>query len=444
MALNITFTCNSIYDENNNKINCYYQAYHPRTNKWNNVRLSEYSQYSFNAGDGDFLTQSGELKQGDWVYICFWENDETRSGLKNRFSYFKLIHDGITNTYIIDPQLIPKTLPNCGWSLTNNDLRVNQTVYVIDTSSDSFSWSFNNHTFYHKRTEGEELIFDSVGIQNVKYNWDYNDNPDNFLTANNNSYSNIGDYVIKQKVTNYYGVSRICSKNIRVKYNTPRGGINFNYTSPIHTTESVSVNADILDKDFTITNIEHRLIIKNRNSNEQISDTLFEENTNLGFIYSDIIDVFQKHYYKQVIHWNDGYENNILNYNKELPITNWEPTVSLSKSDISDSEKAFVQVSNDIDGKVVNWSWKIYFIAPFSSGEYSEVYSYNTDSGEDWLVTFTVSGEYKVKLTVIDDYGDSASDELEFVINSSERCPEINNEIDINKIKFIFPKQMIN
>ena len=112
MALNVTFTCTSIKDENGSKIDCYFQAYHPRTNKWNTIKQSAYSQYSFNAGDGDFLTQTGELKTGDHVLIAFWVGQQTRSGLQNRFAIIDVVHNG-QSTYVIDVQLRPKLSPVC-------------------------------------------------------------------------------------------------------------------------------------------------------------------------------------------------------------------------------------------------------------------------------------------------------------------------------------------
>ncbi len=437
MALNISFTCNEIVDENGNAIDCSYQAFHTRTSTWNNIRESEYNQYSFNAGDGDFLTQTGELKQGDIVIINFWQSGNDRTGLKDRFSSFVLVHDGSTSTYVIDVQLKPKTTPNCGFSLTTYDGRINSEVHTINTANDEHQWTYNGLTHYHNRIIYNELIFDSVGIKTTRFDYDEGQG---LVDNTSNIYENIGDYTVQQKVTNYYGTSKICQRNLRIRYNIPAGGIVLTYISPIHTTEDATVTATITDTDSRITNVAHKLVLRNRDTNSLLSTTIKDENTILDYEYQHTVALLQKHFFTQEISWNDGFENQTLNYYKEMVITNWFPDVAISKVDKSPLNKAFVQTSSDLDGDVVNWNWKIYFIPPFSEGEYVEVHSYNADNGNNWDVEFTVSGEYKTRITVTDDYGDSTFAELEYSISSNE-CKEVDTNI-VENIKFIFPKQM--
>ena len=125
MAINIAFTCDTIVDENAADINCYYQAYHARSGTWNNVRFSEYNQYSFNLGDGDFLTQDGDARDGDLIVLVFWVSDsDSRSGLKDRFCIFNYVLDG-TSTIILNPELRPKTTPSCGFGFSDNTPSIN-------------------------------------------------------------------------------------------------------------------------------------------------------------------------------------------------------------------------------------------------------------------------------------------------------------------------------
>jgi hypothetical protein len=429
MALNVTFTCNNIVDENNNPINCKYQAYFPDYGVWNNVRTSEFFQYNCNAGDGDALTQTGTLLDGDYVILAFWDGQETRSGLQDRMAYYIIQHDGVTNTYVIDVQLKPKTAPSCGWSLTTS-ATINRTVTAYTTASDNYQWDYNGKTMYHRERYGQEVIFDSIGDLIETYDFGAGDG---YSATNTYSYSTIGDYIVHHKVINEYSLESVCDKNIRLKYNTPIAGLSFNPDGygtgdEVSVGDSVSINANITDEDSRITNIEHSFIIKNRNNNSTIiRDTLYSENTNLNYSYAMNILELHDTFGNQVIHWNDGWEDQTVYYNRELPITNILPEVSISKTDLSAKEKRFTQISNDADGTVVAWSWKIYLLMPFS-GEWVEVYQTSND-GSDINIQFNEAGRYKAEITVTDDFNKfstknntvygSASAEIEFDITPS-------------------------
>jgi len=438
LAINKTFTCNNIKDENNNNIDCYYQGYHVRTGTWNNVRLSNYSQYSCNLGDGDWLTQTGEVFSGDVIILVFWVSaDNTRSGLKDRFCSVSITLTG-QSTYINDVQLRPKTIPQCGFTFSNNNPTINNPITVIPSVNDNFTYTYNGLLHYHYRTISNELIFDSIGNITLQYDW----NTGNLWESiDSYTYTTIGDYNVSQNAVNSYSLSKVCTQAIRVKYNAPIPGLNFVYTNPIHTTEDVTVNAQIQDTDNRITSIKHKLIVRDRNNNDLLQDIQVNENANKTYSYLRTIQLLQKHYFTQLIYWNDGFSSQTINYNKELPITNWCPQVSIIKEDVTAFDKIFKQNSSDLDGKIVSWDWKIYFIPPFSTGNYVEVHSYNATDANDWEVIFSIGGNYKVQIEVQDDYGCKVSDFTEFVIKAY--CPETASEY-ISEMKFIFPKQMAN
>jgi hypothetical protein len=436
LALNKTFTCNSIIDESSNLINCWYQGYHVRTGKWNDVRYSDYNQYSCNLGDGDWLTQTGEVFNGDEVILVFWDSDENyRSGLKNRLCSILITIDS-KSTYINDIQLKPKLGPKCGFILDYNKPTINNPIEAIDKSTDDTFYEYNNITHYQIREYSSELIFDSVGIENIKYDWDEGSGwgEDSIYY-----YASINDYNISQQVTNYYSLSAICTQPLRVKYNSPIPGLIFDYIDPIHTTEEVSVEAIIEDIDSRIYNIDHKVIIRNRDTLDLLEDNLISNSTWLSYKYDYTINILQKHFFTQVLYWNDGWDDLTIYYNNELPITNWCPDVTIIKEDQSTNTKKFIQTSTDKDGDVVKWLWKIYFIPPFSSGEYVEVYREEAQTSDDFTVGFTVGGSYKVEITVQDDYGCYSSDEIIFDILGE--CPESVSAC-ISNIKFIFPKQL--
>jgi len=435
LALNKTFTCNTIFDEDDNAIECYYQGYHVRTGTWNDVKYTEEQQYNCNLGDGDWLTQDGEVLNGDLVILNFWVSDEdTRSGLKDRMCSI-IIEITSDNTYVNDVKLKPKTAPVCGFSFDNNEPTINNELNVYSFASDNYSYTFNEITHYHYRILENELIFDSIDKLTIKYDFDEGDG---WVTDAFHTYSTVDEYTVSQRATNLYDISKICSQQLKVRYNIPIPGLSFDYINPIHTTESTLVIADITDIDSRITNIKHKIVIRDRYSNDIIEDTTIEENAILDYEYDYEIQVLQKHYFTQLIYWNDGFDDLSFTYNEELIITNWCPEVTIIKSDITDTTKIFVQNSSDRDGEVVKWLWEIYFVSPFSNGEYNKVYEYVSNNPNDWEVGFTVAGEYKVRIIVTDDYGCEQFDETKFNINT--KC----SFTDISNIKFIFPKQLGN
>lgn len=436
MALNKTFTCNIIKDENDNDIDCHYQGYHVRTGTWNDVRYSENNQYSCNLGDGDWLTQDGEVSNGDKVILAFWQKDDTRSGVKDRLCFIVITITG-DSTYINDIALKPKTAPQCGFTFTDNTPTINHEIGINPSVNDDFTYSYNDITHNHKRAYGSEIIFDSIGNLTLQYDWD-DDN--GWVDSSTKTYTEIGEYTVSQRVTNSYDLSKICSQKIKVKYNAPIPGLDFDYTNPIHTTEDVQVTATINDVDSRITNIKHKLLVKDRDNGDLLQDITIDENTTVDYVYSRTIEILQRHFFTQVIYWDDGYDSQILNFNRELHITNWCPDVSVIKLDNTNLDKTFSQTSTDKDGDIVQWDWKIYFIPPFSDGAYVQVHEYQASNADDWNVIFTVQGSYKVSIEVHDDYGCGMTDEIIFDISEENVC----SYTKIGDIKFIFPKQLGN
>lgn len=438
MALNKTFTCNVIKDENENDINCYYQGYHVRTGTWNDVRFSDYNQYSCNLGDGDWLTQTGEVFTGDTVILVFWNSNEgNRSGLKDRLCTISLTLTE-DSTYVNDVQLRPKTAPQCGFTFNDNTPTINNEISAIPSTNDNFTYTYNGILHYHYRELSNELIFDSIGNINLKYDWDEGNSWEDFTSY---TYTTIGDYNVSQRATNSYSLSKICTQALRIKYNPPIPGLYFDYISPIHTTEDVTINSQIQDDDNRITSIKHKLIVRDRDNNDLLQDIEIDENSDKTYSYLRTIQLLQKHDFGHIIYWNDGFQAQTINYTKNLPIENWCPEVTVIKEDTTAMDKIFKQTSSDLDGSIVAWDWKIFFIPPFSSGEYVEVHSYNAINANDWSVGFTVGGSYKVQIEVQDDYGCKTLDFTEFEIAAD--CPDTTKEC-ISQMKFIFPQQMIN
>jgi len=450
LALNITFTCNEVVDENENAINCKYQVYYPEHNLWNDVRDTELYQYNCNAGDGDALTQTGSFLSGQHAVIVFWQGDGAggatgldRFGLKDRMAFYVITYDGVTSTYVIDVQLKPKTAPDCSWYLSTSGT-INREKTAYSYANDDYNWSYNETTLYHNRSYSSEIIFDSVG--NLVIEFDFDDG-DGYEATNVHTYTVVADYNPSHKATNQYSLSSECFRTIRMKYNTPIGCLNFTpdgVNEEVQTGDDVTTTACITDEDSRITGIDYHWIIKDRNNNGTIiRDTTVDNNTDLSYSYTSTILELQDTFGYEYISWNDGWEDFTITTSKEIAIKNINPIVDISKVDLSSKEKRFVQVSSDEDGSVVSWSWKIYLLMPFSS-EWVEVYSLTND-GSSIDITFNEAGKYKTEITVQDDYGKYStrnstvagisSAEIEFDVTAAGECTGTSTD----EVFFIFP-----
>lgn len=414
MSLNVTFTCNQVVDENNTPIDCKYQIYYPEHGIFNTVRDTSFYQYNANAGDADSLSQTGTFLTGEHAVIIFWQGDglgggllatgPDRTGLKDRMSYHVITHDGLTNTYIIDAQLLPKLAPSCSWFFPATST-INRLKTAYSYASDDYSWSFNGITHYHHNKYAGTVIFDSIGNLTITYDFGTGLG---FSPTNTFTYTTIGDYIAQHEALNQYSLSSICQSPIRISYNAPIGGISYTPTgvSPneVIVGDVVTNLSTIQDEDSQVLSVDYRWIIKDRvNNTTVIRDTLAATSANIAYSYTSTLLELQDTFGHQTITWNDGWQNLTFTYEKELTVKNILPSVSISKLDLSGKDKRFNQVSSDIDGLIVGWTWKIFLLMPFSS-VWTEVYS-SIGDGTPIDITFNESGHYKVEITVQDDYG---------------------------------------
>jgi len=448
MGLNISFK-GYAHDEDDNKIDCKFQVYFARQDVWNNVRDTDKNYYSCNAGDDDALTQDGTVKKGDVILLTFWQGDgsggataDNRDGLFDRFSVHKIIHDGETDEYVVEAMLKPKTAPNISWYL-NSVRTINKTVRTYNYTNDKLTWTYDDNTFYHTKKVGTYEVFPKVGELTSVFDWtDDEDDVDGYEDTNNHSYTVIGDYKPKIKVTNAWDLSSENEKDLRIKYNRPIGALTFDpngTTNQVHTTEDSTSEANITDIDERITEIEHHWIVRDRDNGDEISNATVDTNTTLDYSFTKTIEVLQKHYSKQIIKWNDGYDDIITNYERELVITNWIPLVNFKYKFVSETKIKFTPDCSDLDGDVVNYKWDLHSLIPFKNGEY--VLSLNTTNDDDAVVEieFETPGHYKMVLTATDDYGGSAAFVTEFDVTGESDCA--GTDLMENDLCFIIPEK---
>lgn len=453
MSLNITFTCNNIVDENENSINCNYNAYYVRQGVWNNTRTSDQSQFNFNAGDDDSLSQTGELKTNDVIIICLWQDEldggstsQNTSGVKTRFTTFSIIHDGSTSVYVIDPQLKPKMVPTCDWSFNQSQI-INETYTAIPLSNDEDSWTYNDHTFYHRRDYYSTLIFDSVG--NIVDTYDY-DNSGTFISTTTNSYDSIFDIVATHKAVNSYNLESVCSKTIRTYYHAPIPDIIF---SPNMTINDVFYNQE-LTIDFNVFNNDEdsRTISFDYELRYVANDDSYtSDNINIGATSDSsvikIIDQLSRIRGFMTITWNDGWNDQVFDYSEIRTVENTLPTTNLSITDLTVRQKRFQHLSNDVDGNIVYANYKIYLLMPFGAGWtlVQEATNINSQVDDPVEATFAQNGSYKMVLEIRDDantripanYG-TVTDEVEFEILTDTCTAESYEAAKIEEISFIF------
>jgi len=459
MGLNVSFK-GFAKDENDVAIDCKFQIHFVRQNKWNNARNTTESYYSFNAGSEDGLTQDGDMKSGDVILLTFWHGNGSGDGddslllntpanrddVFDRFCVFAITHDGTTQDYVVNVQLKPKLVPNIVWTLPTTGT-INRTITALNTSNDETNWVYGTKTFYHRNSYYGRVVFPKVGLLTSTYDWvDPNDAVIDYESSNTHSYTQIGDYVVKLKVVNYWELVSNSTKPIRLKYNVPIGGLSFNpdgVTVKVHTTENSTSTASITDEDNRISSINHNWVIKNRNTLALISDTLVDTNTNKAYSYNKVISVLQKHYSKQVISWNDGWENLVVTFEKELVITNWLPLVNFNFIFLNDTRVRFTPVCSDIDGFVDRYTWNLYALVPFQTGTYALSKTDVFTDDRNVVINFDSAGHYKMVLTARDDYGESASVSREFDVTLSGDC-ELSGGMTSTDVFFIIPDEYEN
>jgi len=456
MSLNITFTCNanSIVDESDNLIDCNYKAFYVRQGIWNDTRTTAEQQYNFNAGDSDSLGQTGELKVGDAVIICLWQDtldnggtSLTTNGLKTRFCTFSIVHDG-SSIYNIVPQLKAKLAPKCDWSFSLSQI-INENYTATPLSDDEDSWVYQGNTFYHRRNYYSTLVFDSVGVITDEYDY-LNDGV--FATTNNYTYDTIADTVAVHRATNAYDLSSTCSKTIRTFYHAPTPDILFSPDTVLSTVKK--------GQDLTITyeafnhDIDSRVVTLDSHLNYiALDSSIISTDTSVTGATSNItsvknIDILSRINAVLAVHWNDGWNDQVIYRTEQVSVTNTLPTTKLYKTDLTTRNKRFSHVSQDLDGEIVSAKYDVYLLMPFGAG-WSLVQS-TTNSGaslnDPVEVTFSNNGRYKTVLTVLDNCNTlvpqpvgEVVDELQFDISVTTCTPESYEAAKIEEIFFIFP-----
>jgi len=242
--INITFQGN-VFDASGTKYSgdeVRYQAFFYKANanssdnQWSLERTTEKGQYSINLGDGDWLTQEGNVGDGDKVLLLFWTPNNvifTNANLVE-WSLIEIELTGNRHVYADNAQTMDAQVPTCLFTIAGE--RTNTDVTITDIGShNNYSWSFQATDHFQEAERYSETLFtmNELPLSSIDIDWD------DIVTLGLNpgtnyihQYTNSGDYAIEITVTNEAGLSCITNFNKRIYWRVPTADYNISIPNP--------------------------------------------------------------------------------------------------------------------------------------------------------------------------------------------------------------------
>jgi hypothetical protein len=427
VALNINYQ-GDVTNSNGDDTNCKYQAFVPSINKWSNVRDTEDFQYNVNFGDGDLKTQSGSVVNGEVILVAFWSGADTRNVELNQFSVIKFTYSGVDST-VQNVQILPPHMPSCSFGL-QDDGYVGVAVSASSYASLVYQWEHSGHLHFQRKTWHSGTIFDFLSIIDDKFLFDTE-----YSTHTSFTYTSSGDYTVSHRVINSYDLQAVCEKPIRIKYGQPSPTISFS-PNPLLIGDDLTVTDTVIDTYTRITSIEHIF-----------DGASIETNTDSPFVYVEHITVYKNYVARMAIHWNDGFDDQVLTISASPTMLNQPPEITLTVTEdnsVSGLQQAVI-TTFDHEGDVVSVTWQIeylntgsnlpdpYFICN-SDTEGDVFVNIYTQSMEpritDLDLLFAIQGTYRITVTAFDEEGLSASASQTIVVDevcltSASDCDEL-------------------
>ena len=269
------------------------------------------------------------------------------------------------------------------------------------------------------------VVFPEIGIASVEYDFG-----DGYSASNTYVWDTIGTYTVSSKTTNKNGQTRICTKEIVIGYNAPTGCVQFDKGTYI-LNDTVIVTGCITDADNRITGIDHIW-------EEVITDT----NLIKDYVYSKVLDEVKTYTAKQIIRWNDGFEDKVVEFTRTLSMANQPPVVDIT---VTEGVDTYTFNSNAVDpeGMLSRVDWVVYTCKQEIMGDtgpcdWVEVYR---TTGEIIELSVGKTGNYKVVATAYDNLNATGTDEvIQLLIRVGEECtggPIVENK----KHYYIFDKE---
>ena len=414
----ITFT-GKMYDENGTLINGTVEGFTSPQNKWSGAKASQLNEYTINVGDGDWLTNDGSIAENEVVLLKF----VSASGIAV-ISHTITNADISTRLVVQDVQLLPIQAPTCRLNLAITGT-VNNIVTATNTSSDQYQWEYMGKTHHQRYDWYGTVVFPEIGIASVEYDFG-----DGYSASNTYVWDTIGTYTVSSKTTNKNGQTRICTKEIVIGYNAPTGCVQFDKGTYI-LNDTVIVTGCITDADNRIIGIDHIW-------EKVITDT----NLIKDYAYSKVLDEVKTYTAKQIIRWNDGFEDKVVEFTRPLSMANQPPVVDIT---VTEGVDTYTFNSNAVDpeGMLSRVDWVVYTCKQEIMGDtgpcdWVEVYR---TTGEIIELSVDKTGNYKVVATAYDNLNATGTDEVIYtMVASGDNCtggPVVENK----KYKYIFDKE---
>ena len=389
----LTFT-GTVYNETGIKVDANVDGYTYPQSVWKgSTKATELQEYTINLGDGDWLTNDGNISAGEVVVIRV-------RGVDGIAAYAHTITEEDLSSRLVvqDVQLKPIQPPTCMLSVAATGT-VNNEVSTSLSTSDQYQWEYGGRTHHQRTTWYGTTVFNEIGIASEVYDFG-----EGYQSLNTYTFTSIGDYTVKAKSTNLNGQESVCQQTIRIKYNEPTGCVQTDPATPLLNAD-VTLTACIKDDDGRITSIDHSF------------DTVLEDtNVDLNYSYVKNLDVFKSYEVRQDMHWNDGFEDKTKVFTRTLTMENQPPTVEYTWSNTG-AVYSFVQSTEDVDGTVDNLKWLVDFEGPMGSG-FTRVYDSGWVGVTDIDLELDGIGNYRVTLIARDNLG--ATGEYSEVITNGE------------------------
>jgi len=412
MALNITLDGFCSRDSGSlTNADVQYQGFFYKVNSgssastWNTVRTVEASGYwNINLGDGDWLTQDGSAAAGDRVLIVFWRTGSNRNAdcvSMDEWGAFEITLDG-SSTYTNPTQVKVNIVPDLHWTFPT----VGGTHYVDtsyganNTSDDVHSWDWSGTTMYHWYLRYGQIINYVNRVNNSAYDWDDLTTSSGLETYDGTHQWDLpGVYNVDLVIEDECGATVTGTKPIQIYWRPPTADITMTPAVP-DPNEPVSFQWTGTDIDDTITSIEWIIYDSGAYGNTDTttsgaSDDTIPHSDGTGTDWygeapaSGAFTNPGTHNVAIVIHWFDGFDAQILNYNENFIQDRFTgPTVNFSQDpnpspfdeniEFTNTSTDTSRVGTDIpNGDKYDWYW--------------------TD--KDGLVTSYLDKEYSYKLT---------------------------------------------
>ena len=385
----ISFT-GKMYNSAGQLVNGTVEGYAYPQNKWSGVKTSQLNEYTINVGDGDWLTNDGTITAGEVVVLRFRSSDGIAT-----IAHTITSEDISTRLVVQDVQVLPIQAPTCVLNLSSTGT-INNVVTATTTASDQYQWTYAGRVHHQRYDWYGTVIFPEIGIATIEYDFGAG-----YSTANTNTWISIGTYTVSSRSTNKNGQSAICSKEIMIGYNAPTGCIQFDKGSYI-LNDNVVVTGCITDADNRITSINH-----------QWDGVTVATNTDKSYVYTKQLDAVKTYTAKQVIEWNDGFTNKVVEFTRNLSMANQPPVVDIEVVEV-DGTYMFNSNAVDPEGMLDRVDWVVYACKQelmMLTGECEWVEVYRT-TGIMIDLNVKMSGSYRVVATAYDNVGATGTDEV--------------------------------